>query len=204
MHEDPQYILKALSQIHPQHRALAEALAKTPEVLRVLSEANIRWVSIGAAALAEYVEPRATSDLDLLVPVADLQPALETIKTHFGQVKVTDETPYRVKIEGSVSVDLVGASTVLYEAVLRRHRLRDDLHIATPEQLAAMKYAAILSPNRGQAEKYQDKSDLFRLALSAIKNFRSLRRLGDLVGPDEGGRLVQLARDIRAGRPVEI
>lgn len=75
----------------------------------------------------------------------------------------------------------------------------------TVEAAIALKFAASISPNRGDENKPVDNADLLRLVRSKNKlDITALTKLGDLVYLGGGKELVSIVEDIRLGKPVSL
>jgi len=157
-----------------------------------------RHLVIGAAALARYVRPRFTDDVDYAVGLALFRRVRKWFKDH------ADITPYVDEGEAlrcqALGVDVINAAA---NEVLR-FVLKAERGLPSPEGLAACKYAAMTSPTRGRAERLQDAADLAKLV--ALSDFDTGRLLSFLVGPYEPDRprVRRLISDLRAGRPIRI
>ena len=98
----------------------------------------------------------------------------------------------------------------LFREVVTRycHTIKANEHrvkIPTFEAAIALKFAASISPNRGDENKPLDNADLLRLVRSRpdIKE-DTLAELGDLVYRGGGKELLSIVNDIKAGKPVSL
>lgn len=131
-------------------------------IVSVLDRLGIRWCLIGAHAIGEYTEPRATEDVDLLVDDRRMPKLLTALHAELGDLDVDDIGP-AVRLR-AVDVDLVRASS---NEVFRRS-LSDTVDVdgwrfPRRESLLVMKFMAATSPFRGLDRRRQDMVDLITL-----------------------------------------
>ena len=75
------------------------------------------------------------------------------------------------------------------------------LHVPTPEAAVALKFAAAISPNRGDENRPQDRADLVAMILKqAALRTEALSELGDLIYAGGGKELIDFVEAIRLGK----
>jgi hypothetical protein len=79
------------------------------------------------------------------------------------------------------------------------------INVPSVEAAIAMKFAAAISPNRGDESRPQDRVDLVAIIKKhAAVNMRALTQLGDLVYPGGGRELCDLVTAVRQGKKVNL
>lgn len=187
------------------------------EVAALFEKERISYVLIGGHMLSFYTgTPRATVDADFIVDGADFSRAVELIDKAYTQFKRHDRVhhvTYDSKKSGRKDperIDLVRDDFPLFGKIVSEycHTLGTRKHIVkipTVEATIALKFAASISPNRGDENKPVDIADLLRLVRSRSNlDTVLLTKLGDLVYRGGGKELVSIADDIRSGKPVSL
>lgn len=111
---------------------------------------------------------------------------------------------------GSERVDLVRDNAPLFARILQRYAetvpIRGGfVRLPTVEAAVAMKFAAVISPNRGNDSRPQDRSDLASLVtLHRNLKLEVLKELGDLVYPGGGKELQDFCTAVWAGKSVSL
>jgi predicted nucleotidyltransferase len=138
------------------------------DVARLMEQAGVRYVVIGAHAVNAWLEPRATADVDLTIEagVADharLRDTLlaagfrEAAADRPGAPSGPDFVRY-VSEESTLRIEVQTAKTALQQSVLDRARRTDEgVLVATPEDLIVLKLIA------GRAKDEIDLVGLVRL-----------------------------------------
>jgi hypothetical protein len=127
---------------------------ETWRLLTALEESGVKYAVVGAVALAIHGVPRATTDIDLLVPPEELQRALQAARSRGFSIEAfpirfRDGMELRrvVKIEGEelLTLDLMLVDANLQAAWQSRLRIeseRGPAWVVSREALIAMKAAA--------------------------------------------------------------
>lgn len=160
-------------------------------IVDVLERLGVRWCLIGAHAVGEYTEPRATEDVDLLVDDRRMPKLVSALGEALGDLDVDDIGP-AVRLR-TVAVDLVRASSnEVFRRALADAREVDRWRFPRPEALLVMKFMAAISPFRGLDRRRQDMVDLITL-------YRN-------IDPDDLDRdyVIELAATIFAGAETEM
>ena len=195
-----------------------EILEERSKTLRelgdVLSIVGSEHVLIGGLAVGYHGRPRATLDVDLLIPgkkLVDVREALEAkgyeVKPFPGMIRT-----YRMGDPSGESVaDIVSreANPVLREAA--RHYepatlLGQPVNVIRRGALVALKFHAIVSPDRKLADRYQDLADIGHV-LAKRWGPDDARLAGTVAASIDGNasaRLEKLIDDLSKGRPVEL
>ncbi len=187
------------------------------EVAALFEKERISYVLIGGHMLSFYTgTARATVDVDFIISGADFSRAAKIIDKAYTQFKHHDRV-YHVTYDSKKShrkdperIDLVRDGFPLFREIVRKYcyTLRASKHtvkIPTVEAAIVLKFAASISPNRGDENKPVDNADLLRLIRSRSNlDTASLSKLGDLVYQGGGKELTSIVEDIRNGRPVNL
>jgi hypothetical protein len=193
------------------------AMDITPQdVIDVLNAANIKnWVLMGLHGYVGYMpSPRATQDVDVMVPYSERGRAKKAIATKWPDLLVREISqvtrfldPLDVDREGNPKpvVDLMHPWSPFQELILKEHVVVDEQtqhRIPTIEAALVSKYAAIVSPYRDRDKKEYDAGDFRRLVRANRDRIREseLRNLAELVwegGGEDIGRFVEIAMSDR-------
>jgi hypothetical protein len=189
------------------------AMDITPqEVIDVLNAARIKnWVLMGLHGYVGYMpDPRATQDVDIMVPYGSRARAKKAIATHWPELIVHELSqvtrfldPLDVDHEGRPKpvIDLMHPFSPFQELILKEYVIvdRETKHrLPAIEAALVSKYAAIVSPHREREKKEYDAGDFRRLTRANRDRIRidHLRRLAGLVwegGADEIERFIEIA-----------
>ena len=107
-------------------------------------------------------------------------------------------------------IDLVKAGNPFFQRILDRYATPiqskgQRVHVPTVEAAIALKFAAAISPNRGDESRPQDRIDLLAIVRKHTNlNQAVLAELGDLVYSGGGVELQTFVRDVQAGKNVVI
>ena len=187
------------------------------EVAALFEKERVSYALIGGHMLSFYTgTTRATVDVGFIIGGADFSRAVKIIDKAYAQFKHNDRV-YHVTYDSKTSdqidperIDLVKDGFPLFREVVHGycHTLRASNHtvkVPIVEAAIALKFAASISPNRGDENKPVDNADLLRLVRSRPDlNETALSKLGDLVYQGGGKELVSIVNDIRDGKPVNL
>jgi autonomous glycyl radical cofactor GrcA len=187
------------------------------EVTAILEEGGIKYVLIGGHVLGYLTgSPRATVDVDVIVSNAHLSKAVKAIKARFPQL-TSEDLGYNVRFNSGRSghvdaerIDLVKAGNLFFQRILERYAAPiqskgQRVYVPTVEAAIALKFAAAISPNRGDESRPQDRIDLLAIVRKHPNlNQATLAELGDLVYAGGGVELQTFVRDVQAGKNVVI
>lgn len=184
------------------------------ELVDVLSVVGSEHVLIGGLAVGYHGRPRATLDVDLLIPgkkLVDVREALEAkgyeVRPFPGMIRT-----YRPGDPSGESVaDIVSreANPVLREAA--RHfetttLLGQPVNVIRRGALVALKFHAVMSPDRKLADRYQDLADIGHV-LAKRWSVDDALLAGSVAATIDGNaraRLEKLIDDLTHGRPVAL
>lgn len=187
------------------------------EVAALFEKERVSYVLIGGHMLSFYTgTARATVDVDFIIGEPDFSRAAKAINKAYTQFKQNDHI-YHVTYDSKKSgekdlerIDLVKDGFPLFREVVIKycHTINAHKHtvkIPTIEAAIALKFAASISPNRGDENKPVDNADLLKLVRSRpdIKE-DTLIKLGDLVYQGGGKELFSIVADIKAGKAVSL
>jgi hypothetical protein len=195
-----------------RHQRKAAMDISPQEVVDVINAAGIKeWVLMGLHGYVGYMpEPRATQDIDILVPFTARAKARKAIASRWPELIVRELSqvtrfldPLDRGPDGQPKpiVDIMHPWSPFQEVILKEYVVVDEEtqhRLPTLEAALVSKYAAILSPFRGREKKEYDAGDFRRLVRANRDRIRTddLRRLAGLVwdgGADEIERFVQIA-----------
>jgi hypothetical protein len=181
------------------------------QVANVLTEANIEpWVLMGLHGYVGYMsDPRATQDVDVMVPYALKEEATKAILHAWPSLQVRElEMVVRFSDPGELDqqgmpkpvVDLMLPWSKFQEMILADHIVIDEPtghHVPTLEAALASKYAAMVSSYRAVERKAQDAVD-FRVLVLCNHDRIDLERLRELADAvwDGGGDEIERFLDI--------
>jgi hypothetical protein len=202
---------RVTSDFRRQHRK--GAMDITPQdVIDALNAGGVKdWVLMGLHGYVGYMpNPRATQDVDVMVPYGSRARAKKAIITRWPELVVRELSqvtrfadPADVDAQGRPKqvIDLMHPWSPFQELILKEYVIVDPTtqhRLPTLEAALVSKYAAIISPFRAHDDKEQDAVDFRRLVKANHDRIREddLRRLAGLVwenGADEIVRFIQLA-----------
>ena len=187
------------------------------EVAALFESENVSYVLIGGHMLSYYTgTARATVDVDFIIGGADFERASKAIHKAYAQFKHHDRiyhVTYDTKnpdAKDPERIDLVKDGFPLFRAVIQKYcvTLRTKKHVVkipTIEAAIALKFAASISPNRGDENKPVDNTDLLRLIRTTPKlDEKALLALGDLIYRGGGKELVAIVEDVRQGKAISL
>lgn len=187
------------------------------EVAALFEREHVSYVLIGGHMLSFYTgTARATVDVDFIIGGAHFSRATKVIEAAFAQFKQKDHVYHvtydtkKLGVSDPERIDLVKDGFPLFREVVERycHIVRSGKHtvkVPTAEAAMALKFAASISPNRGDENKPIDTADLLRLVRSRNTiDDAALMKLGDLIYRGGGKELVSIITDIRSGKKVSV
>jgi hypothetical protein len=183
------------------------------EIIRILSEAKVSFVLVGAHGLAGWrKEPRATEDVDLVVAQKHLKKATKVLCAAYPNLAPEDLTVVirlRDRESGNVEIDLMKPVQQPYREVFHHtYLIRETEHpyrIPSLEMALVMKYSAMTSDNRQDADRYQDAHD-FILMVQRNPDFDrdTVTKLGRLLYPAGGEDVLEAVRQVLAGERLKL
>jgi predicted nucleotidyltransferase len=183
------------------------------DVVRVLNDAKIRFVLVGAHGLAGWRnKPRATEDVDVVVAAAHLKKAVKALEKAFPQLEPDERTVVirmRDRESHDVLVDVMKPVQQPYCEVFKYTHTTtiegQKVRIPTLEMGLVMKFSAMTSTNREDENKYQDAHDFIHMVKSNLDcDGEKLSEIGSLMYPDGGKDVVEMVRKVRAGEKLEL
>jgi hypothetical protein len=177
------------------------------EVIAVLNRAGVRFVLMGAHAIAGWrAEPRSTPDVDILVQKRDQRKAVTAVRRAYPDLTVQDlpvVTRFLDPVTAKPVIDLMKPLELVHQAVFKNVIPVEETHrIPDLEMALVCKFAAMISPNRQDAKKHIDAADFIEIVRTHHEDLdpEKLRRLGETVYPGGGDEVVKLVEDVKAGR----
>jgi hypothetical protein len=167
---------------------------------------------IGGLVAGYYGKPRATVDVDMLIPkrtAAKVQAELEA--RGYAVERSTDVLRvYRRRSKVPVADLLLRESHPLLKAAyahsIRAVILRHEVQVVARGAFVALKFHAAISPQRDYGDRLQDVADIARvLSKSFAPEDESLAiRIAEKAYAGGGSELQRLLYDLRHRRPVKI
>jgi predicted nucleotidyltransferase len=214
MRNDTENSFEQSHRLSQQHAADA---VSPYELTAILEAGGIKYVLIGGHVLGYLTgSPRATVDVDVIISSAHVAQAVKAIKARFPEL-TSEDLVYNVRFNSSrrgggdaERIDLVRAGNPFFQRILDRYATAiqskgQRVHVPTVEAAIALKFAAAISPNRGDESRPQDRIDLLAIVRKHTDlNQAVLAELGDLVYSGGGEELQTFVRDVQAGKNVVI
>ena len=211
---------ESINNLHKSYQLSSQQIedAVNPlEVVALFEKEQISYVLIGGHLLSFYTgTARATVDVDFIISGSDFLRATKVINKAYQQFNQHDRI-FHVTYDSKISkqkdaerIDLVKDGEPLFRAVVLHysHTLRSGDHtikVPTIEAAIALKFAAAISPHRGDENKPIDHSDLLKLVRSTSHfNETALMKLGDLAYRGGGRELISVVTDIRNNKPIRL
>jgi len=185
---------------------------KPIDVIEVLNKAGVKFVLMGAHAMAGWLrgEARSTMDVDVLVRKQHHKKAVQAVREAFPHLVVDDNpvvTRFKDPAIDAVVIDLMKPKHDIHAAVFENTVAVEKTHmIPSLEMALASKFAAMVSPNRLMKKKYLDAADFSTIADANRERIDrdKARTLGELVYEGGGNDLVSLIEDALAGRVLKL
>jgi hypothetical protein len=194
-----------------------ERAAMLGVLLDVLAEVEAEHCLIGGIAVGYYSRPRATVDVDMLIPAtktARITEALErrgyVVTKHTGMVRVYSPGATLGKdeaiadlVEREANPTLREAARSSEDAVVLGHKVRIASRGA---MVALLKFSAALSPTRRIGDRYIDVGDLDRILRTHFdQNDEAVAlHVADSMYPGARAELARMIDDLKNNRPVKI
>jgi hypothetical protein len=185
----------------------------TPQdVIEVLISAGVKnWVLMGLHGYVGYMpDPRATQDVDVMVPCSERKRATNAIAAHWPAL-VVRELSQVTRFMDPGDLDATGQPkpvlnlmlpwSPFQEVILKEYVAVDGAtqhRLPMLEAALVSKYAAVISPHRDREKREYDAGDFRRLVRANADHLRidDLHRLANLVwegGAEEIDRFVEIA-----------
>jgi hypothetical protein len=211
---------KNIDNLHKSYELSSQQVADAVnplEVAALFEKEKVAYVLIGGHMMSYYTgTARATVDVDFIIGGTDFTRAAKAIDKAYTQFKYNDRVYHvtydstKPKLKDPERIDLVKDGFPLFREIVRKYcvTLRTRQHtvkIPTIEAAIALKFAASISPNRGDENKPIDNADLLRLIRTSPDfDNKALSALGDLIYAGGGKELVAIVEDIRSGKHVSL
>ncbi len=209
-----------LQEVHQRYFRTSVALSEMQvknmisprEVIRVLNEAGVKFVLVGAHGIAGWLrKPRATQDVDVVVMEKHVKKATRALVAAFPQLEPV-ELPVVVRLRdrdsGEVLVDVMKQRELYRETFKHAQAVSEggqDYRIPNLEMALAMKFAAMIGPNRQPMDKHQDAHDFGQMVLQNPQlDHDELADLGDRVYNGGGAEVLEKVRQVQAGETLQL
>lgn len=183
------------------------------DVVRLLNKHKISFVLVGAYGLAVWIKkPRATEDVDFIVSAGHHKKAVRALLGEFPHLEADEQdaaTRLRDKNSKDVAIDVMRSNQQLLRVIFKNAtaiELKGErCRIPTLEMALALKFAAMISLHRRDAEKYQDAHDFIRMVEANPEiNGEKLAALGELAYSGGGAEIAETIRQVRAGEKLKL
>ncbi len=189
-----------------------QVLHVTPErVLATLRRAGVNCVLMGTHAVNTYRdEARATQDVDVLVTKKDIRKAVRALEEKFPYLEVIElssVTRFLNSVSQKVVIDVMKPNSRAMQVVFRHTiPVGKSYRIPTLEMALVSKFIAMFAPNRKAHKRIIDLGDFMDVVANNrdVLDLEKLRKLADAVQPHGGERILQIIREIDAGRQVQL
>ena len=177
----------------------------------MLHEAGVIGLLLGTHGIGGYrSEPRATQDVDVLIKKKDHAKAVRAMREAFPKLEMRD-TPVVTRFvdphNGKPVIELTKPTEPLLKAAFRFSHAVGETHRVPDLELALVrKFAAMVSPNRVQSKKLIDAGDFVDMVTHNLANIdeEKLQILANKVYAQGGTEIIQVVRDVEAGRSIRI
>jgi hypothetical protein len=180
------------------------------QVIAVLNREKVSFVLVGAHGVGGWMgDPRATQDVDVVVAERQIKKATRSLLAEFPHLDARDEEVV-VRLQDReteiVLIDLLKPRS-LYRATFKHTQAvvnaGQTYRIPSLEMALAMKFAAMISPNRPEAKRLKDASD-FILIVQKNSDIDSdtLTHLGELVYGGGGASICEMVQNVRTGKKL--
>jgi hypothetical protein len=183
------------------------------QVIRLLNAAKVRFVLMGAHAIGGWMrKPRATQDVDVLVPARGVRKAVRELLAAFPNLEADDHevvTRLRDRDSKEVAIDVMKPCQDIFKAALKQTSEADlegeKYLIPTLEMALALKFAPMISLNRANTDRLQDAHD-FSAMITHNSNIDlyQLAELGDLVYSGGGKEIVEKVAQVQRGEMLTL
>ena len=182
------------------------------DVIEVLNAEGVKFMLVGAHGIAGWMKkPRATQDVDVVVLNKHVKKATRALLAAFPKLQASDEevvVRLRDPESGTVLIDLMKQRELYRETFKHAQEVsegKQTYRIPSLEMALAMKFAAMISPNRQMVKKYQDVHDFAQMVEeNADPPHEKLAALGELVYNGGGAELLEMVRKVRAGEILHL
>jgi hypothetical protein len=200
-----------LTTVYRQMYQPMAARVTAKKVVKVLKEGGIVGLLLGTHGVGGYrSEPRATQDVDVLIKRKDHAKAIQAIQEAFPKLELQDTpvvTRFIDRSNGKPVIDLMKPMDALFKVAFRfSHKVGDSHRIPDLELALVTKFAAMVSPHRVQSKKLIDAGDFVDMVTNNLPQIDKvkLKTLADKVYLRGGIEIMQIVRDVEAGRPIQI
>ena len=182
------------------------------DIVAVLNQARVNFVLVGAHGLTGWVaDPRATGDVDVVVMSRHLKRATRVLLETFPNLDTIDHPAvvrFRDRASGKIVIDVL-KQRELYREVFKHtcvvSAAGQTYKIPSLEMALTMKFAAMLSPNRDDADRFQDAHDFINIVRANPEMDRKkAAALGELVHEGGGNDLLEMVRKVQAGEKLTL
>jgi hypothetical protein len=187
-----------------EHIAVPDAVSV---ICKLAKDNDILLVLVGANAVNVYSgRPRASQDVDFVCDKPDRLIALiKKVLTNY-KLKIKESAAvFKISKDNQEFVDIIKPDNDLLRTTLSRTRRVQGFYIPIIEVLVALKYAAMISPYRQEADQLQDAADFIRV----IKNNPRLdaektAEYASSIHETAADEIKRFIADVRAGKRLRI
>jgi hypothetical protein len=180
------------------------------QVIAVLNREKISFVLVGAHGIGGWMdEPRATQDVDVVVADRQVKKATRVLIAEFPHLEARDEEVVVRLLDREsekVLIDLMKPRALYRETFKHTHAVSgagQSYRIPSLEMALAMKFAAMISPNRPEEKKLKDASDfIVMVKRNPDIDQEQLAHLGSLVYSGGATEICEMVQKVRAGETL--
>lgn len=183
-------------------------------IISVLQREGIPCVLVGLHGLTGWLrEPRATLDVDVVVPLRSHKKAVRVLLAAFPNlvVKAHDVVSRFTEGENSndVLIDVIKPTEALFRVLFKNTEPVQEsdctYNIPTLEMAIALKFAAMVSPRREDRKKLLDAHDFITMVRANPDfNRAKIAELGELVYAGGGAEITEHARRALAHEKLDL
>ena len=149
------------------------------DIMGILGKNGIRAVLVGGHAANKWRDSvRATQDVDIVVPHAQLNQAVEVITSTY-KLKATF-SPHVVELttgSGGQQIDVIPDDQPIFKVAFHDNVSSGGVPVASAEAVLVMKYGAISSKDRSANRRDMDKADFNNICRTQQINTPKLKQL---------------------------
>jgi hypothetical protein len=181
------------------------------QVIEVVNRAAVKFVLVGAHSIGGWTgKPRATEVVDILVTARGVTKAVRELLAAFPHLEADDHevvTRLRDKQSKAVVIDVIKPNQQLYREAIKHTRTVESggqsYRIPSLEMALTMKFAPLVSLNRGEEAKHIDAHDFIKIIkVNPEIDLEVLAELGEFVYPGGGKELVEKVGQVRRGEKL--
>jgi hypothetical protein len=209
-------VVQPVPVIRTYYEIMDERSQMLAELAGVLKEVQSDHALVGGLAVGYHSRPRATIDVDMIVPrrklkliAAALRRRGYVIKTHQDLVQVFPpgaDTEKAEQIADLVSREANPVLRAAFDQVEPANVLGHHVKVVNRGALVALKFHAGISPTRATGDRHQDITDIARVIETSFgpADADVAVHIAERIHKGAGSELLKLIDDLRHGRQVKV